>query len=329
MYEFQTCVSMLAGMDISNASMYDGASALAEAVLMTTTISNKSKVLIPATVNPAYIDVVRTYTQGIGVEIIIVNEKNGITDLADLKAKLNDDIAGVVVQQPNFLGCLEEVDEINSLVRQHPKAVYVVSYNPISVGLLKSPGEYGADIAVAEGQPLGINLAFGGPYIGLFSTKLENIRKMPGRMSGRTIDANGKDGYVLTLQTREQHIKRERATSNICTNQGLMAVAVLTYLSYMGKEGLAEVATQCYNKAHYLADKISVIPGFKLKYSQDFFNEFVVETPGNVDTLLKKLSEKSVFGGVNLSKHGFNGLLIAVTEKRSKEELDLFIDLLK
>jgi glycine dehydrogenase subunit 1 len=329
MYEFQTCISMLAGLDIANASMYDGASALAEAVLMATNVNNKNKILISDTVHPFHTDVVKTYVQGLDINITGIKETEGITDLNDLKLKLTDDVSAVVIQQPNFLGNLEEVDEINNLIRQHPNVEFIVTFNPISVGLLKSPGSYGADIAVADGQPLGISLSFGGPYIGLFSTKLSNIRKMPGRMSGQTVDSKGQIGYVLTLQTREQHIKREKATSNICTNQGLMALCALTYLTFMGKEGLAEVATQNYNKAHYLADKISAIPGFKLKYKKDFFNEFVVETTKDVDLILSKLNDNNIFGGINLKQFGFQGLMIAVTEKRTKEELDQYVEILR
>ena len=329
MYEFQTAVSILSGMDISNASMYDGASSIAEAVLMAHGINKRKKVLIPATVHPNYREVVKTYTQGTDIQLLKIKESDGTIDLSDLKANLNEDICAVVVQQPNFFGNLEEVDEINALIKQNPKVLFIVSYNPMTVGLLKSPGQYGADIAIAEGQPLGIPLSLGGPYIGLFSTKLENIRKIPGRISGKTVDSNGKEGFVLTMQTREQHIKRERATSNICTNQGLMTIAVLTYLCYIGKEGLTEVARQSYNKAHYLADQIAAIPGFKMKYNKEFFNEFVVLTEKDCDSILKSLLTNKVQGGINLKQFDNNGLMIAVTEKRSKEELDIFTDLLK
>lgn len=326
MYEFQTCVSLLAGLDIANASMYDGASAIAEAVLMGLSISRKSKALIAGTLHLNYKSVVKSYTQGMGIQIEEIGEKEGTIDINDLKAKLNDEVGVVVVQHPNFYGNLEEVEEINQIVKQFPKVQFVVSFNPMSVALLKSPGEYGADIAVAEGQALGVPLSFGGPYIGLFATKQENVRKMPGRMSGRTIDANGKEGFVLALQTREQHIKRERATSNICTNQGLMAVVVLTYLSYMGKEGLVEVAKQSYSKAHYLAEKINNTPGFRLKFNKEFFNEFAIETNKDIETILDKLEGNNIFGGLNMSRFGHDGLLIAVTEKRTKEEMDLFVD---
>jgi len=329
MYEFQSCVSLLAGLDIANASLYDGASAIAEASLMAMNINRNTKILLASTIHNHYKEVLRTYLSGTPTIIEEIAEKQGTIDLDDLRSKLSDDIAAVVVQHPNFFGCLEDVVEINKLIKQFPKVQYIVSFNPISVGLLKSPGDYGADIAVAEGQPLGIPLSFGGPYLGMLAARQSNIRRMPGRMAGKTVDKNGKEGFVLALQTREQHIKRERATSNICTNQGLMAIAALTYMSYMGKEGLHEVAKQCYNKAHYLAEEIQKIPGFSLKYNQEFFNEFVIRSDKNWDEVLKKLHEHKILGGINMSRFGSDGLLVAVTEKRSKEEIDKFVDVLK
>lgn len=329
MYEFQTCVSMLSGLDIANASMYDGSSALAEAVIMAVNVSRKGKVLLAGTLHPDYKSVIKSFTQGQDVVIEEIKTNDGCIDLADLKEKMSDDIAAVVVQHPNFFGNLEEVHEINELISKYPKAQFVVSYYPISVGLLQSPGEYGADIATADGQSLGVPLSFGGPYIGLFATKQKNVRKMPGRMSGQTIDKDGNEGFVLTLQTREQHIKRERATSNICTNQGLIAVAVLGYLSIMGKEGLVEVAKHTYNKAHYLASKVKEIPGFDLMYDKEFFNEFVIKSDKNTELLLDKLQENNIFGGLNLERYGHDGLLVAVTEKRTREELDQYIETLK
>jgi glycine dehydrogenase subunit 1 len=329
MYEFQTCVSMLAGLDLANASMYDGGSALAEAAIMAVSTARRKKLLVAPNIHPSYKEIIKTYLQGQNIEITELKEKNGVLDLDDLKDKLSDEIAAVLVQNPNFFGNLEDVEKINDLIKEHPKVQYIISFNPISVGLLKSPGDYGADIAVAEGQPLGIPLSFGGPYIGLFAAKESYVRKMPGRMSGKTVDKNGKEGYVLALQTREQHIKRERATSNICTNQGLMSVAALTYMTYVGKNGLVEVATQSYNKAHYLAEQIEKLDGYKLKYNQPFFNEFVVETTKNVSDILKKCDENNILGGLNLERFGYEGLLFATTEKRTKEEIDKFIDILK
>lgn len=329
MYEFQTCVSMLAGLDIANASLYDGGSAIAEAAIMAMNISRKEKILVAATLHDHYKEVLQTYLSGINVTFEEIKEDSGTIHLADLKSKLNDDVAAVIVQHPNFFGNLEEVEEINKLIKKFPKVQYIISFNPMTVGLLKSPGDYGADIAVAEGQVLGVPLSFGGPYIGLFAAKEENIRKMPGRIAGKTIGSKGKEGFVLALQTREQHIKREKATSNICTNQGLITVAVLTYLTYIGKEGLVEVASQCYNKAHYLAEEIVKIPGFELKYKKDFFNEFAIQCDLNVDDILNRLHDQKIMGGINLKKYGNTGLLIAVTEKRSKTEMDQYIQVLR
>jgi glycine dehydrogenase subunit 1 len=329
MYEFQTCVSMLAGLDIANASLYDGASAIAEAVLMASGINRKNRVLVSSTIHPDYMEVLKTYVQGMDIEIVEIREKNGLIDTDHLADNINEETSSVVIQNPNFYGLLEESDLISKIVKQYPKTLFIVSFNPISVGLLKSPGDYGADIAVAEGQSLGLPLNFGGPYIGLLATKNEFIRKIPGRMAGKTYDTHGKEGYVLALQTREQHIKRERATSNICTNQGLMAVAVLTYLAYMGKEGIAEVARQSYNKAHYLAEKIHALNAYKLKYKSAFFNEFLIESDKDHDLILETLEKQNILGGLNLKKYGKEGILIAVTEKRSKEELDKYISILQ
>ncbi|MBT3935741.1 MAG: aminomethyl-transferring glycine dehydrogenase subunit GcvPA [Bacteroidetes bacterium] len=329
MYEFQSCVSMLSGLDIANASLYDGGSAIAEAAIMAMNISRKDKILVASTLHDHYKEVLTTYLSGISVTYDEIAEDDGTISLADLKSKLSDDVAAVIVQHPNFFGNLEQVDEINKLVKEFPKVQFIVSFNPITVGILKSPGDYGADIAIAEGQPLGVPLSFGGPYIGLFATKDANIRKMPGRMAGKTLDSKGKEGFVLALQTREQHIKREKATSNICTNQGLITLAVLTYLTYIGKEGLVEVAKQCYNKAHYLAEEIEKIPGFELKYKKEFFNEFAINCEKNVDDILAKLHDQKIMGGLNLKKFGNTGLLIAVTEKRSKAELDNYVEVLK
>jgi len=329
MYEFQTCVSLLAGLDIANASMYDGGSAIPEAINLAAGANKKSRVLISSALHPHYVEVINTYLSGTGLKIEEIEIKNGITHVEALKNAIGEDCACVVIQHPNFFGNLEEVDEINAVIKQYPQIHFIVSFNPITTGLLKSPGEYGADTAVAEGQPLGLPLNFGGPYIGLFATKQENIRRMPGRMAGKTVDKNGKEGFILALQTREQHIKREKATSNICTNEGLMAVAVLTYLSWIGREGLVEVSRLCYNHAHYLAEGISKIPGFRLKYPAEFFHEFVYESDKNHDEIINKLKENNILGGINLKKFGQTGILVAVTEKRSKQELDKYLDILK
>ncbi|OFY62451.1 MAG: glycine dehydrogenase (aminomethyl-transferring) [Bacteroidetes bacterium RIFCSPLOWO2_02_FULL_36_8] len=326
MYEFQSCVCELSGMEVSNASMYDGASALAEAVIMASNLNKGFKVLITQTVHPHYKEVIKTYLTGTHLQLIEISEKDGITDLICLTNNLSNEVSSVVIQHPNFLGNLEEVNEIEKKIRQFPDVKYIVSFNPISTGLIDPPGNYGADIATCEGQPLGIPLSLGGPYLGIFTTRQSYIRKMPGRMSGKTIDAKGQDGFTLTLQTREQHIKREKATSNICTNQGLMSLTALLYLSLMGKAGIKEVAELSYNNAHYLAKQLCTVSGVKLKFNQEFFNEFVIESSVKTEFLIHFLEQRGILAGIDLTKFGYNGLLIAVTEKRSKEEMDRFVE---
>ncbi len=329
-YEYQTMICRLTGMDVANASMYDGGSALAEAVLLAIGYTGKNEVVIAGPLNPNYLSVVRTYTHPKRAEIKLTKFDSGICDIDDLKSKVTDQTACVVVQQPNFFGNIEDVFEIEKLAHK-VGALFIVVVDPISLGILIPPGEYGADVVVGEGQPLGIPLSFGGPYLGIFAVKEFLIRKIPGRLSGVTIDRDGERGFVLTLQTREQHIKREKATSNICTNQGLMMLAATVYMALMGKQGIREVAKLCLQKSHYLAEQISKIDGFKLKYNQPFFKEFVVQTPIPVSEIKRKLQQKKILPGIDISKfNGYgDGLLIAVTEKRTKKEMDLFIDELK
>jgi glycine dehydrogenase subunit 1 len=329
-YEYQTMICRLTGMDVANASMYDGGSALAEAVLLSIEHTERTEVVIAGPVNPNYLKVVKTYTHPRRAEIKLTRFDDGVCDIEDLKQKVTDKTACVIVQQPNFFGNIEDVFEIEKVAHSHG-ALFIVAIDPISLGLLVPPGEYRADIVVGEGQPLGIPLSFGGPYLGIFAVKEFLIRKMPGRLSGITIDRDGERGFTLTLQTREQHIRREKATSNICTNQGLMMLAATVYMALMGKQGLKEVATLCLQKSHYLAEKISQIKGFKLKYNQPFFKEFVVETPIPASVIKEKLQAKKILPGIDLSKFdGYgDGLLIAVTEKRTKKEMDIFVDELK
>ncbi len=329
-YEYQTMICRLTGMDVANASMYDGASALAEAVLLALGHTGRNEVVIAGPINPNYLAVVRTYTHPRRANVKLTKFDSGVCDIDDLKAQITDQTACVVVQQPNFFGNIEDVFEIEKLT--HNKgALLIVAIDPISLGILVPPGEYGADVVVGEGQPLGIPLRFGGPYLGIFATKEFLIRKIPGRLSGVTIDRNGERGFTLTLQTREQHIRREKATSNICTNQSLMMLAATVYMALMGKQGLKEVANLCLQKSHYLAEQISKIDGFKLRYNQPFFKEFVVQTPIPVSKIKEKLQTKKILPGIDLSKFpGYgDGLLIAVTEKRTKKEMDLFVEELK
>jgi glycine dehydrogenase subunit 1 len=324
-YEYQSLVCRLYEMDVTNASMYDGATALAEAVLMAMNVTGRNQVVVAGKLHPYNSSVLKTYLGASGHHAIIQNVlQDGVGDVAALKELVTESVAAVVVQQPNFYGCLEDVKTIGALA--HAKgALFVVSADPLSLGVLAAPGSYGADIAVGEGQPLGNPQNFGGPYLGIFTVKQPLVRKIPGRLVGMTKDRDGEDGFILTLQTREQHIRREKATSNICSNQALNALQAAVYLSLLGKEGLQQVAAQSAQKAHYLAEKIAAIPGFSLKFSTPFFREFVVETPMPAAVVVERMLEKKVFAGYDLAAHSETGLLVAVTEKRTKEELDAFV----
>lgn len=330
-YEYQSLIGELFGMDVSNASMYDGASALAEACHMARDLTQRNKILIVDSVNPHYIKVVRTYTEGLRIPIEIISCPDGTCGLDSLEKILDESVAAVLVQHPNFFGALEPVVEIEKMV--HKKgALLVVSVDPISLGILTPPGAYNADIAVGEGQSLGLPGLLGGPFLGIFTCKKEFIRRMPGRLSARTVDVEGKTGYVLALQTREQHIRRGQATSNICSNEALCALTAAVYLSVMGKQGIKEVANQCYTKSHYLANAIKQIKGFEIVFSAPFFKEFVIKTPVHPDRIIETALKKRIFAGVNL--HRFderwqNHLLIAVTEQRTKKEMNKLVKILK
>ncbi|MDZ7413036.1 MAG: aminomethyl-transferring glycine dehydrogenase subunit GcvPA [candidate division KSB1 bacterium] len=323
-YEYQSMVCMLTGMDASNASMYDGASALAEAALLAFNHTQRREILVSRAVNPFYIEAIRTYCHGQGIEVHFVDLEDGATEVDNLRGLISEKTAGVIVQHPNFYGCLEDVAELATVTHQ-AGALFITSNDPISLGLLQPPGAYGADIATGEGQPLGVPLSYGGPYLGIFAARQELVRRMPGRIAGQTVDTEGRTGYVLTYQTREQHIRREKATSNICTNQALVALAATVYLALMGKHGLRAVANLCVQKSHYLAAEIAKVPGFRLKFGRPFFKEFVVETPVPADEIVETLSKKGILAGLALGRYEAalsNCLLIAVTEKRTKKEMD-------
>lgn len=326
-YEFQTMICRLLAMDAANASHYDGATALAEAVLLAARKTKRKKVIIPRGLNPLYRGVLNTYCQPSGIEIVFLQDDDGRIDLDELLETVAD-AAAVVIQQPNFYGLLEPVREA-ALVAHNAGALVVSSTYPLSLALLEPPGEWGADIATAEGQPFGAGLSFGGPYVGLFAVTRELIRQMPGRLVARTLDREGNDGYVLTLQTREQHIRREKATSNICTNEALVALGALVYLSLVGSKGLKRAAENSYRSAHYLAGKLTEIPHVTQRFSGEFFNEFVIDLPMPAEEIQRLLSERCIFVGPALERWDEsmkNSLLIAVTEKRSKSELDLLVD---
>lgn len=329
-YEFQTLIARLMSMDAANASHYDGATALAEAVLLATHKTRKPKALLPEGLNPNYKAVLKTYCHNIGVELVILSSREGVIDLNKLKLQ-SDDAGVLVIQQPNFFGLLEPAEQATTIAHK-AGAVVVSSSNPVSLGLLESPGEWGADIATAEGQSLGIPMAYGGPYLGLFAVKKPFLRQMPGRLVARAKDRNGKDGFVLTLQTREQHIRREKATSNICTNQALVALSALVYLCLLGRNGLRRMSLDCYRRAHYLCAELAKLPGCAVRYKGEFFNEFVLDLPHSATAVQAELLKKGIMAGPVLDRwyDGMeNSLLIAVTEQRNRQDLDGFVDAMK
>ncbi len=328
-YEYQTMICELTGMDVSNASMYCGVSATAEAVLLATSFKKKEKILIAENLPVNYKQVIKTYCFGRSITIEEVSCNSGAIDIDDLKQKMGEQCAGFVLQYPNYFGIIEPLSELASIVHD-AGGLIITAANPIALALLKTPGECDIDIVTGEGQILGNPVNWGGPYLGIFAVKQSLIRKIPGRLSGRTVDLQGCQGFVLTLQTREQHIRREKATSNICTNQGLIMLRACIYMSLIGKEGIREVANQCLQKAHYLAEKIAEIPGFSLKYNQPFFHEFVVSCPESAKKVCNVLLEHDIFAGIPLdSMNDPHGLLVAVTEKRTKEDMDTLLEKLK
>ncbi len=331
MYEFQSMICELTKMPIANASLYDGASSLAEACLMANAHNKLTDVIFVGTIHPNYIDVVKTICYGKGLNFKYVSNIDGAADLEKLKQEVDANTSAVVVQQPNFFGNLEDVYEIEKIAHTNSKTLFIVVADITSLSIIDPPGNYNADVVVGEGQGLGISLSFGGPYLGIFACKEEYLRKLPGRITGKTVDQDGKPGYVLTLQTREQQIKREKATSNICTNQGLFMLAATIYMETLGREGLKEVANNSYNNAHYLASEISKLNGFSLANDNAFVYEFCVKTPVEPQVIIDAAIENGFLAGIDTKIVGnekMNGLLIAVTEKRDKEEMDAFVSFL-
>jgi len=324
-YEFQSMICELSGLDISNASLYDGASALAEACSLAISHTGNSKVLISDTVNPEYIEVVKTYLKYRNAEIIIIPQSKGITNFNEINNINLDEVACISIQSPNFYGYLEDWNKYAKILDNH-KGLLVAVSDPISLSILEPPGKVGVDVYVGEGQPLGNYLSYGGPNLGLFSIKENLKRKLPGRVVGMTTDSNNQDGFVLTLQTREQHIRRSKATSNICTNQGLLALRAVIYMSLLGKEGLPNLAKLCFQKSQYAADEIIKIKNFKLfSDRRDFIKEFTVETKFSASKL-KQDAEKVglLFDCINESM-----IKLSFTEKRTRAEIDTLIDFLK
>jgi len=317
-YEYQSLVCQLTGMEVSNAGMYDGSTAAAEAAIMACMITKRGKVAVSTTVNPTYRQVISTY----------VKARNLSVETVELGSSLSSDCACLVAQQPNFFGCLEEMGA--HVQKTHDiGALFIAIVDPISLGMLKPPGHYGADIAVADGQALGNPVSCGGPGLGIFTCRREYLRQMPGRIVGKTVDVEGKPGYVMTLVTREQHIRRERATSNICTSEALMALAAAVYLASLGKSGLRQVAELCYHKAHYAAEQIARIKGYSLVFSKPFFKEFAIRCPRAPSEINRALFKAGIIGGLDMSHIIENGMLLCVTEMNTKQEIDKLVEILR
>jgi glycine dehydrogenase subunit 1 len=331
-YEYQSMVAELMGMEVCNASMYDGGTALAEAAIMAVSSTRRGRVVVCPTVHPNYRAVLTTYVAGQGIEVVqpAFEAESLVSEAATVAAALDEQTAAVIVQYPNFLGAIEDLAAIGAAAHA-VGALFIVASYPTALGLLTPPGAFDADIAVGEGQPLGNALSLGGPYVGLFTCKQRFIRSMPGRLVGATTDTAGRRGYVLTLQTREQHIRRERATSNICTNQGLNALIACLYLATMGKQGLREVAELCYHKAHYLAGALAAVPGHAVLGAAPFFNEFVVRCPRPVAEVNDRLLRAGIIGGYDLGADYpalGQAMLLAVTELNGRADLDRLVEVL-
>lgn len=332
-YEYQSVICDITGMDVANASVYDGPTATAEAMLLALRAQKKrGQIVASEGLHPHALKIMRTYADTSGIELITVPVgENGRTDSTLLRRVLTDNVAGVHFQQPNFFGVLEDAPAIVGTAHE-AGALAIAGVYPVSLGIVAPPGEYGADIAVGEGQCLGNRMGFGGPYLGIFTAKQELIRQLPGRLSGQTVDRNGTRGFVLALQTREQHIRRGKATSNICTNQGLNALAALVHLALLGKQGFRDVAQLCYDKAHYLYRRIMKHTRFRPTYYAPFFNEFVLQTPIPAVAVVDRLVEQhGMLAGVRLDRfypEMDHHLMVAVTEKRTRDELDAFVSAL-
>lgn len=326
-FEYQSMMAELTGMDVSNASMYDGSTATAEAAIMALASTKKTDtVLVSASVDPKVLNVVKTYAHFHGFNVELIPENDGATDKAQMDARLeNGGVAGVIVQQPNYHGIVEDFSGFADSCHAH-KSLFIVNSVAADLALLKTPGEWGADVAVGDGQSLGIPMAFGGPSVGYMCCTEKLMRKMPGRIVGKTVDNRGQRVFVLTLQAREQHIRRQKATSNICSNESLMALFVTIYMSVMGKEGVKEAAQMSYDGAHYLHDALIATGLFSDKYERPFFNEFCVKYNGDVDHLQQRFIENGILGGVKVDT---DTLMFAVTEKRTKEEIDKLVNIAK
>jgi len=328
-YEYQSAISLLTEMDVTNASLYDGGTAICEAVMMAVRITRRKKIIIDEAVSPIYRKILHSYAANLDFESIDVPVgKDGRADRKTIESELDNNTACLVLQNPNFFGCVDDVTDLADLAHKSGSLVILSTY-PISLGILKSPGEMNVDIATGEGQSLGLGLCFGGPYLGLMATRSKYVRQMPGRIVGKTVDKNGNRGFVLTLQTREQHIRREKATSNICSNEALCALAALVYLTLVGKHGLTELAELCNAKTCYARKRLLEIPGIKQKFKSPIFNEFILELPIDAEDVVSKLMHKKIMAGLPLGhyyKNMKNCMLVAFSEKRTKKEIDFFVE---
>lgn len=323
-FEFQSMMTNLLDMEVSNASMYDAFTAAAEAAMMMNNATRGNKVLISGSANPSYINVVKTYARFRGFEVEVIEAKDGLTDYETVRTKLEKGVSGLIVQSPNYFGLIEDPSEIVEDLHK-VKGLLTMAVNPLLMPIGKTPGEMGADIVIGDAQPFGIPMSFGGPYLGFMVTTKKLMRKMPGRICGETVDVDGKRAFVLTLQAREQHIRREKANSNICSNQSLNVLAATIFMATLGKQGLIEMATQNYQAAHYAYDKITELDKFNKVYATDFFNEFVVESTVDYEVVHNAMEEANMVPGLHL---GDNKILFCVTEKRTQEEIDTLIEVL-
>ncbi|MDX9916399.1 MAG: aminomethyl-transferring glycine dehydrogenase subunit GcvPA [Gudongella sp.] len=324
-FEFQTLICNLTGMDVANASLYDGGTAITEAALMAAAYSKKDELIISKSVKPDARKILHTYAHVQNLKVIEVDIKDGVTDIEALEGLVSDNTAAVIVQSPNFFGIIEDLKAIGEVAHKGKKTTFVAAVDPISLGILKKPRDLGVDVVVGEGQSLGIPVSFGGPYLGFMAVRSEYVRKLPGRIVGQTEDLDGKRSFVLTLTAREQHIRREKATSNICSNQGLNSLAATIYMVTLGKEGLREVASQSAKKAHYAFEQMTKSGKFKPMFDKPFFKEFAVKSEMDPSAVNEALKEEKIIGGYNLSidyPELEGGILYAVTEKRTKEEID-------
>ncbi|HSE93339.1 MAG TPA: aminomethyl-transferring glycine dehydrogenase subunit GcvPA [Methylomirabilota bacterium] len=329
-YEYQTMMAELTGMDVANASIYDGASSLAEAALMAHAVTGRNEIVLAGSVNPLYRRVAATYCAGPGIALRDVPAPGGVLDLEAARRLVGGKTAALVVQSPNFYGCLEDVAAAAEIAHG-AEAMLVVAADPVNLGVLEAPGRLGADIVVGEGQGLGVPLSYGGPYLGVFAAKRELVRRMPGRLVGATVDLDGERGFVLTLQAREQHIRRAKATSNICTNVALCALMATIYTATLGKQGLRKVGELSMAKAHYASERLAAIPGVALRFDAPFFKEFTLRLPKPPDRVFARLAKQQILPGVPLKtwdRKLADCLLVAVTEKRTREEMDALADAL-